>query len=157
MLRSHGVRGCSFLGTDINPSALNCTLETLSNHQVGGVDLIRTDLLNGLYERLCGSVDVLVFNPPYVPTDDAELQAYGIARAWAGGKQGRLVIDRFLEQVEGLLSPGGHFFLVTIEQNDPNGIIELLSSRGLSGRVALTRAADEEVLRILHFVRDGER
>lgn len=40
-----------------------------------------------------------IFNPPYVPTPDEELHRDGIARAWAGGKHGRAVIDRFLPLV----------------------------------------------------------
>ena len=50
------------------------------------------------------SIDVLIFNPPYVPTEDEEVvtdiplssQDNPIAAAWAGGKNGRVVIDRFL-------------------------------------------------------------
>lgn len=37
-----------------------------------------------------------VFNPPYVPTPNEELDRTDIARAWAGGLNGRVVIDLFL-------------------------------------------------------------
>ena len=40
-----------------------------------------------------------MFNPPYVPTPVEEVTQPGIARAWAGGPQGRQVIDAFLPQV----------------------------------------------------------
>ena len=42
---------------------------------------------------------VQIFNPPYVPTPDEELSRTDIARAWAGGNRGRVIIDRFLPQV----------------------------------------------------------
>lgn len=49
-------------------------------------------------------VDVLVFNPPYVETEDEELddaQADGtIEKAWAGGESGMKVTNKVLEQVE---------------------------------------------------------
>ena len=35
------------------------------------VDLVRSDLLTGL-KGVYGKVDILLFNPPYVPTDEDE-------------------------------------------------------------------------------------
>lgn len=40
-----------------------------------------------------------VFNPPYVPTPDEEVQCQGISQAWAGGFQGRQVTDKILPKV----------------------------------------------------------
>jgi release factor glutamine methyltransferase len=45
-----------------------------------------------------------IFNPPYVPTPDDEVSKPGIAQAWAGGHQGRVVMDRLLKEV-GDISP----------------------------------------------------
>lgn len=59
--------------------------------------------------RLCRSVDVLLFNPPYVPTPDEEAYAAQtlaprasdlIAGAWAGGEDGMGVTNLFLDHVE---------------------------------------------------------
>ena len=36
------------------------------------LDPILCNLLDPLYRRLQGRIDLLVFNPPYVPTDDNE-------------------------------------------------------------------------------------
>lgn len=54
--------------------------------------------------RINHSVDVLVFNPPYVETEEEEMisaQEVGIIeRSWAGGKEGMGVTGRVLDIVE---------------------------------------------------------
>ena len=41
-------------------------------------------------------MDILLFNPPYVPTESDEVCGTGIEASWAGGVDGREVIDRFI-------------------------------------------------------------
>jgi release factor glutamine methyltransferase len=64
------------------------------------LELIRGDLVSPILPRLSGSIDVLVFNPPYVPTESEEIQGNGIAVSWAGGKDGMEVTSRLLPLVE---------------------------------------------------------
>ncbi|KAK9902136.1 hypothetical protein WJX75_005536 [Coccomyxa subellipsoidea] len=150
------------IATDINPAALRATEQTLHAHNVASrVDLVRSDLLLGLRQRLHGAVDLLVFNPPYVPTPDEEVLRTGIAQAWAGGYRGRVIIDRFLPLVGDLLSPQGQLFLVTVAENDPEEIISIMQQHGLLGRIVLRRKADEEHLSIIwpiwDFVGENQR
>jgi release factor glutamine methyltransferase len=63
------------------------------------VDIIRTHLVDALLDGLKNNVDVLIFNPPYVPTPEEEVGGCGIEAAWAGGENGRVVIDKFLPLV----------------------------------------------------------
>ena len=41
-------------------------------------------------------IDVIIFNPPYVPTPPEEVGSHGIEASWAGGDDGREVIDKFI-------------------------------------------------------------
>lgn len=54
--------------------------------------------------RLAHAVDILVFNPPYVPTYDDEMDGAqhdaGIAGSWAGGIDGMQVTKILLGQVD---------------------------------------------------------
>ena len=61
-------------------------------------------LAGPLRARLAHAVDILLFNPPYVPTEtdeaDTAQQDADIAGAWAGGQDGMEVTDILLDQVE---------------------------------------------------------
>jgi release factor glutamine methyltransferase len=65
---------------------------------------VRTSLVQSLQERLRHNVDVLIFNPPYVPTDDLEATSaqgsQGISGAWAGGTDGMDLTNVLLKQVD---------------------------------------------------------
>jgi len=47
------------------------------------------------------------------------VQSHGIEASWAGGKNGREVMDRVFPLVADLLSTRGLFYLVTIKENNP--------------------------------------
>jgi release factor glutamine methyltransferase len=143
----------ALVAVDVSPAALRDAAATLaaSGHGPGGtVDLVRCSLAGPLLARLAGRVDVLAFNPPYVPTPPEEVTAGGIAAAWAGGDRGRVVIDAALPAIAALLAPGGgEAFIVTVTQNGPAEVLEEMGRLGAPGRVVLERGADEERLVIL--------
>ena len=102
--------------------------------------------------RLRSKIDVLLFNPPYVVTPAEEVADGGLTASWAGGDRGRQVTDRLLPVVSDFLSrPGGLFYLVTIPENDPEEICDILRLRGLVGDVVLRRRAGPENLAIYRF------
>ncbi|XP_068767893.1 methyltransferase N6AMT1 [Struthio camelus] len=139
-----------YLCTDVNPMAAYCTLETALLNNVHLQPII-TDLVKGLSPRLNGKVDLLLFNPPYVVTPSEEVESHGIEASWAGGKNGREVMDRVLPLVADLLSTGGLFYLVTIKENNPDEILETMKKHGLEGTRVLSRQAGREMLTILKF------
>ncbi|XP_045051124.1 methyltransferase N6AMT1 isoform X2 [Desmodus rotundus] len=141
-----------YMCTDINPGAAACTLETARCNKVQ-IQPIITDLVQGLLPRMKEKVDLLVFNPPYVVTPPEEVGSHGLAAAWAGGRNGREVMDRFFPVVPDLLSPGGLFYLVTIKENKPEEILRTMKMKGLQGTTALSRCAGQEMLSVLKFAR----
>ncbi|KGL81720.1 HemK methyltransferase family member 2, partial [Tinamus guttatus] len=139
-----------YMCTDINPMAAYCTLETALINNVQLQPII-TDLVKGLSPRLNGKVDLLLFNPPYVVTPSEEVGSRGIEASWAGGKNGREVMDKVFPLVADLLSTEGLFYLVTIKENNPDEILETMKKYGLEGTKALSRQAGIEMLTILKF------
>ncbi|KAM7375375.1 hypothetical protein PAMA_014463 [Pampus argenteus] len=145
-----------YLCTDVNPAAAQCTTTTASSNSVSLQPVI-TDLVECLLPRLTGKVDVLLFNPPYVVTPTDEVGSTGIEAAWAGGKRGREVTDRFLPVVSKLLSNKGLFYLITIAENDPDEILQLLGKHGLRGESCLSTRAGNERLSVLRFHRSQQK
>ena len=75
------------IACDLNPRAAQATLATARANGAGAViDAVRCDLVGPLLQRAAGAVDVLLFNPPYVPSPPEEIPLHyyirnGLARA----------------------------------------------------------------------------
>jgi len=152
-----GASNAFFICTDINPHAATCTARTGSQNKIPIEPLVAT-LARPLTSRLGHAVDILVFNPPYVPTSDDEADAAqrgaGIAGSWAGGADGLQVTDALLRQVDGLLSPQGQFYLVSVKQNNVPQLRESMSKAfSLRSEIVLQRRAGCEHLFVLRFAR----
>ncbi|KAI0726191.1 S-adenosyl-L-methionine-dependent methyltransferase [Fomitopsis betulina] len=143
------------IATDINPHACLCTRLTGKQNKTP-IDPINASLAAPLMRRLRHAVDILIFNPPYVPTYDDEVddaqQGTDIEGAWAGGKDGMQVTNVLLDQVKYLLSPTGRFYLVAVAQNDIPAIQRrMLEKYSLHSEVVLQRRAGGERLSVIRF------
>lgn len=141
-----------FLATDVSESAVKTTCNTLAAHHVNA-EVVVADLVSGLENRVNGSTDILVFNPPYVPTPEEEVGVEGITSSWAGGDRGRTVIDRMLSIVDSLLSSKGIFYLVTVTSNNPGEVCQVMHRKGFASRIVVQRYTEEESLHVLKFWR----
>ena len=143
--------GRLYLATDINPHACLATKHTSQFNQCS-LQIVNTDLLAGL--NLKKSVDLLVFNPPYVVTSEGEVGGRGIEASWAGGTNGRTVTDRLVAQIPTLLSANGLFYLLLIKQNKPEEVTSYLKGFGVSGELVMERRAANEHLMVYRFQRN---
>lgn len=145
------------IGIDINPYANKATVSTALENGVQ-VDVVRASMSRGLRFPAC--VDVLIFNPPYVPSEGLIPAALGIEddtekcleAAWAGGVDGRYWIDILLPQVKGILSPRGFFYMVAVRENRPVDIMRWAwDELGLRSSIVIDRRARNEHLFIIKF------
>ncbi|KAK1271854.1 hypothetical protein QJS04_geneDACA013073 [Acorus gramineus] len=142
-----------YFATDINPHAAEATCKTSEAHGVH-VEVVLTDITSSLGKRLSRMVDVVVVNPPYVPTPEEEVGCEGITASWAGGENGRSVIDRILPVVDELLSEKGWLYMVTLTANKPSQICRLMGERGYASRIVVQRSTEEESLHVIKFWRE---
>ena len=107
--------------TDINPHAC-------SNARLNGVNVVRADL----FSCIKGHFDLVIFNPPYLPTEEEERLRSWLNRAFDGGITGRREIERFLEDIDRILSPGGRVLTVFSSLTGIEEVRKLYEDRGFS-------------------------
>lgn len=137
-----------FLGTDVNPLAAKAALQTVETAVAEAKDTAagRSAVLGTVISDLTSAVrnqeiDVLIFNPPYVPTPDLpeQLQHFDPAQpldshalferdskllelSYAGGADGMETTNRLLEQLPQALSERGVAYILLCAQNKPDDV-----------------------------------
>ncbi|KAK4611715.1 eRF1 methyltransferase catalytic subunit MTQ2 [Fulvia fulva] len=133
------------MGADVNMFACRATAQTikgaiLENKSKAGsfLDVISTDLTSSF---VAGCVDVLIFNPPYVPTEELppnpqeavagvslnsheafERDSHLLALSYAGGADGMETTNRLLAQLPNVLSKRGIAYVLLCAQNKPKDV-----------------------------------
>jgi release factor glutamine methyltransferase len=129
-------KGNDVLAVDINPYALRCAKHNAQLNKVDNkLSFLRSDLFSGLYELK--KFDLILFNAPYVISEDCETN-FWLGRSWAGGSNGRLIIDRFVGQVSCYLNKFGQIFLLQSNFAGVDDTILGFSRKRLKARVMAT-------------------
>ncbi|MCY0943017.1 HemK2/MTQ2 family protein methyltransferase [Streptomyces antarcticus] len=79
--------------------------------------------------------DMLLTNPPYVPSPEPGLPSRGPQRAWDAGTDGRRVIDRICADAPALLRPGGILLMVHSGLCGAQETVGRLEREGLTAQV----------------------
>lgn len=141
--------GIHCIAIDINPDACRATKRTSLLNSVD-VDVARMNLLDCI--RLGCTFDVVLFNPPYVVTEHEELMDDRLSfKTWAGGRNGRQVMEQVFAKIPEILSDEGLFYLVVIRENDPEYILSAFEKFSMSGEIAGERKVRGEHLYVLRF------
>lgn len=163
-----GRRDVLALGVDVNRDACIATGETVrktildrqrtpdqspASASVSGLTSLHTasitsDLLSSLRPS---TIDILLFNPPYVPTealpalpaptdhaaaalsrsDQFARESYYLSLTYAGGRDGMETTDRLIEQIPGALDPArGVAYVLLCAQNRPGEVRERVRAWG---------------------------
>lgn len=141
--------GCGILGVlaaraaaevvciDINPYAVRCAQE---NAKINGVAdrllPVQGDLFAPL--RKGKKFDLILFNAPYLPIEYSEDGSW-LARAWAGGADGRQVIDRFVSGSPEYLREKGRILLLQSTLSNFDRTLEMFRRNRLTAVVRARR------------------
>lgn len=165
-----------FYSVDVNPKACLATQKTFKQNKIPHYEVIRTDLLscfktnnntgntndsnnnNNNNKAIPGmQFDIILFNPPYVPTVAEEMLGDDISMSWAGGKNGTETLYRFIDNhLNNCLSTAGLFYLVVLKQNLPEEINNHMSALGFESTQIIRKQMGIEDLQIVRFQRKEE-
>ncbi len=110
---AHEVKNAHVIATDIDPKAVDLAQRNIDELGLGdSIRVIECDLGDGIDEEELGTFDLVVSNPPYIPTDvlatlDSEVVDYENSLALDGGSDGLDVLRRILPFAMRALAPSG--------------------------------------------------
>lgn len=139
----HPLVGC-ILAVDINPHAAHAARRR-------GLDVVRTDLFAGLRGRF----DLVLFNPPYLPTSPEERIDDWLEYALDGGPDGRRTITRFLGGLREVLAPRGRALLLVSALTGIGEVRALAGACGYATGVVRECVTEGERLVVLRITGEG--
>jgi release factor glutamine methyltransferase len=137
----------SVLAVDINPYAVECARRNAETNGVKDkIEFKCGNLFNpiDLNERF----SLILFNSPYLPSELDEEKSW-IEKAWAGGWNGRKIIDQFIMDSPRFLAAGGRINLVQSSLSDINRTIQMFNEFDLRAVVvAQTKVPFENIVMV---------
>jgi release factor glutamine methyltransferase len=92
-------------------------------------------MVSDLFSNVDGDFDLIIFNPPYLPTGEGEEVKGSLDKAWNGGEGGREVIDRFLDNFQFFLKPDGALLTLASSLSGVEQTLARLRKHGFDPKV----------------------
>ena len=122
--------------SDINFDACELARKNFEDNNIENIEILFGNMFEPIENR---KFDVILFNTPYLPTEDDEVIDDTINYAFDGGLNGRKVIDLFLNEVGNHLNDGG---IVQMIQSSLSGNEETLEKLDNLGFIAEIKASE---------------
>jgi release factor glutamine methyltransferase len=134
------------LAIEINPHAARCA-------RANGVEVIRTDLFRGIKpEKPENRFELILFNPPYLPTAKEEKVPGWLNYAFDGGISGRETLDRFLNDVRNYLKPGGKILVLISSITGLEAVWEKMKGLGFKVDIVERKKVSFEELMVVRGI-----
>ena len=115
--------------SDINIDAVNFVQEKVSNKD--NITVLESDLFKSYDEKYKGKLDLIAFNPPYLPKESDEADDIELT----GGESGLEVTEQFIIGSREFLSDIGKLFFVVSSLSDVEYLNKLLEREGFSFKI----------------------
>ena len=119
--------------TDINFDAITLAESNFKANNIDNIELLFGNLFEPVKNR---KFDVILFNTPYLPTEEGEVLDDTINYAFDGGLNGRKVIVLFLNKVTNHLNDGGIVQLIQSSLSDNDETLNKLDELGFIAEIA---------------------
>jgi release factor glutamine methyltransferase len=113
--------------TDINLDALSLAEENFEINNIDNIETVFGNLFEPLENR---KFDVILFNTPYLPTEENDIIDDDLNYAFDGGADGRKVIDPFLYEVKNHLNDNGKVQLIQSSLSNIPKTLDILEKEG---------------------------
>lgn len=134
---------------DINPYAVECARKNAEINAIS-LDVKQGDLFEPVADR---KFDLILFNTPYLPSDEDDLVDDELDAAWNGGSSGREVIDRFIDELPKHMSTNATVQLVQSSLSNIDKTISRLENIGMDASVTSSnKFFFEEIVVITAFL-----
>jgi release factor glutamine methyltransferase len=117
--------------TDINPIVIDYLITLKNGYSLNKMKITKSNLFKNIKEEF----DLIIFNPPYVPSDSLPKKGKVDGLATDGGAYGRVVILRFLKDLKKHLSENGVCYLLISSFNGPHYLFKYILKNNLSYKV----------------------
>ena len=119
--------------TDINFDAIMLAESNFKANNIDNIELLFGNLFEPVKDR---KFDVILFNTPYLPTEEGEVLDDNLNYAFDGGLNGRKIIDLFLNEVKNHLNDGGIVQLIQSSLSDNDETLNRLDELGFIAEIA---------------------
>lgn len=120
---------CKIYASDVLPNAIYCArLNEKLNNLDNRIRFIESNLFESFPKDLNHSLDIIIFNPPYLPSIDNSLNL-NKDNTWNGGETGIEILVEFFKQAKEFLSNHGVIYFICSTHTPVKLFLNILSSQ----------------------------
>ena len=144
-------RGADVVCSDVNPFAVELVKRNYSRNKsllTGSLDVRFGDLFKVVKED--EKFDVIIFNPPYLPTKKEDLVGGSgwFDTAVDGGVDGLDITGKFINHLQNYLKTDGCAFFVFSSLSDRSKLENIISNADFKSKVIMSRCYNDELIDI---------